>query len=91
MRPVDALARRDGGEIELAPPTWMTLFRLADFATVADALAEQRVAVWDGHNYAVEAMVPLGLDAEDGAVRAGVSVYTTDDDVGRLLAAVAAS
>jgi len=58
---------------------------------VADALAEQRVAVWDGHNYAVEAMVPLGLDAEDGAVRAGVSVYTTDDDVGRLLAAVAAS
>lgn len=40
MPPVDALARRDGGEIELAPPTWMTLFRLASFATVADALAE---------------------------------------------------
>ena len=37
----------------------------------------------------VEAMVPLGLDAEDGAVRAGISVYTTDHDVDRLLAAVA--
>ena len=56
---------------------------------VADALAEQRVAVWDGHNYAVEAMAPLGLDAEAGAVRAGISVYTSDDDVERLLAAVA--
>jgi len=70
-------------------PTLM--FEVAGVAplTVADALAERRVAVWDGHNYAVEAMGPLGLDAEAGAVRAGVSVYTTDEDVDRLLAAVA--
>ena len=40
MRPVDAMARRDGGEIELAPPTWMTLNRLSGFATVEAALAE---------------------------------------------------
>ena len=56
------------------------------FAT--QLLADAQVAVWDGHNYAVEAMIPLGLDAEDGAVRAGISVYTTDHDVDRLLAAV---
>ena len=54
-------------------------------ATVAEHLARQHVAVWDGHNYAVDAMVPLGLDAEAGAVRAGISIYTTDDDVDRLL------
>ena len=53
--------------------------------TVAEHLATQDVAVWDGHNYAVDAMVPLGLDAEAGAVRAGISIYTTDEDVDRLL------
>ena len=35
MRPVDAMARRDGGEIELAPPTWMTLHRLSGFLEAA--------------------------------------------------------
>ena len=40
MRPVDAMARRDGGEIELAPPTWMTLYRLSGFTTIAEALVE---------------------------------------------------
>ncbi|MEE3275636.1 MAG: cysteine desulfurase-like protein [Actinomycetota bacterium] len=57
---------------------------------VAEHLAGARVAVWDGHNYAVEAMGPLGLDPEAGAVRAGISAYTSDEDVDRLLEAVAA-
>ncbi|HSS12157.1 MAG TPA: NUDIX domain-containing protein [Acidimicrobiales bacterium] len=39
FRPADALARRDAGEIELAPPTWVTLFRLTASADVAGALA----------------------------------------------------
>ncbi len=39
MAPADALARRDQGEIELAPPTWVTLHTLAPAATVSDALA----------------------------------------------------
>tara|TARA_B100000029_G_scaffold504481_1_gene583435 strand:- start:91 stop:1260 length:1170 start_codon:yes stop_codon:yes gene_type:complete len=55
----------------------------------ASALAEHRVAVWDGSNYAVDAMEPLGLNTKDGAVRAGISAYTNDEDVDRLLAAVA--
>ena len=38
VRPADGLARRDAGEIELAPPTWVTLHDLADFACVDDAL-----------------------------------------------------
>ena len=42
MRPTDALARRDAQEIELAPPTWMTLTRLSQFETVDDLLADAR-------------------------------------------------
>jgi cysteine desulfurase family protein (TIGR01976 family) len=68
-----------------------TLLFLVDGYTpeeVSARLAESRVAVWDGHNYAVEAMNPLGL-GEAGAVRAGVCVYISDEDVDRLLAGVA--
>ena len=39
VRPGDGLVRRDAGEIELAPPTWVTLHDLARFASVDDALA----------------------------------------------------
>jgi hypothetical protein len=38
-RPADAIRRRDAQEIELGPPTWITLHTLAAFDTVADALA----------------------------------------------------
>ncbi len=42
MRPGDALARRDAGEIELAPPTFVTLYELAQCAGVESALALAR-------------------------------------------------
>lgn len=42
LSPADALARRDAGEYELAPPTWMTLWRLARAGNVDAALAEAR-------------------------------------------------
>jgi len=42
IRPVDALARRDVGEVELAPPTWMTLWRLAGARDVDAALGAAR-------------------------------------------------
>lgn len=38
MRPADALAAYDAGEIQLAPPTWTTLWRLTKHASVGDAL-----------------------------------------------------
>ncbi|HEX6311813.1 MAG TPA: NUDIX hydrolase [Acidimicrobiia bacterium] len=37
--PAAALAARDAGDIELAPPTWVTLHRLAGHGDVASALA----------------------------------------------------
>lgn len=39
FRPADALAARDALEIELAPPTWVTLFELSRFADVDEAMA----------------------------------------------------
>jgi 8-oxo-dGTP pyrophosphatase MutT (NUDIX family) len=44
MRPVDALARRDAREIEVAPPTFVSLSELCDFSDVETALLaiEQR-------------------------------------------------
>ena len=56
--------------------------------TVARILAEREVAVWHGDYYAVETMKHLGLD--DGAVRAGIVHYNTEDEVDRLLDGLAA-
>lgn len=46
MRPDDALAAQRAGEIELPPPTFVSLTRLAPFATVADALDDARSATY---------------------------------------------
>jgi 8-oxo-dGTP pyrophosphatase MutT (NUDIX family) len=40
IEPADALARRDAEEIELAPPTWLTLHRLAGYADVVAAVVD---------------------------------------------------
>jgi selenocysteine lyase/cysteine desulfurase len=56
-------------------------------AEVAGLLAERDLAVWHGNYYAVETMRHLGL--EDGAVRAGIVHYNTEEEVDRLLSALA--
>jgi cysteine desulfurase family protein (TIGR01976 family) len=53
----------------------------------AERLAERRIAVWHGDYYAVEIMKRLGLP--DGAVRAGIVHYNTEEEVDRLLTALA--
>ena len=57
---------------------------------VARRLGEQGVLVWDGHFYAVRALEVLGLEAKGGVVRAGISMYTTEEEVQRLLDGIAA-
>ena len=42
MRPKDALERRDGGEIEVAPPTWVTLHELSRHESTLEALEKTR-------------------------------------------------
>ncbi|MCE9623241.1 MAG: cysteine desulfurase-like protein [Actinomycetia bacterium] len=57
-------------------------------AEVSQALAAEKVAVWDGHNYAVEVVDQLGLADKGGVVRAGISRYLEPADVERLLRVV---
>jgi cysteine desulfurase family protein (TIGR01976 family) len=56
---------------------------------VAELLAEQDIYVWDGNYYALEPMRALGVDDTGGAVRAGFLHYTTEEEVDRLLEALA--
>jgi cysteine desulfurase family protein (TIGR01976 family) len=55
---------------------------------VAAHLAEQRIAVWAGDNYAYELMRRFGLADSGGAVRASIVLYTTAAEVDRLVQAV---
>jgi selenocysteine lyase/cysteine desulfurase len=52
---------------------------------VAEELARNKIAVWSGHSYAVEAVRHMGLSESGGVVRAGVTRYVSHDDVTRLL------
>ncbi|MGZ4674845.1 MAG: aminotransferase class V-fold PLP-dependent enzyme, partial [Ilumatobacteraceae bacterium] len=57
-------------------------------AEASKALGGRGIAVWDGHNYAVEVVDQLGLADSGGVVRAGVVRYVEQPDVDRLLNAV---
>ncbi|MEX2505017.1 MAG: cysteine desulfurase-like protein [Egicoccus sp.] len=57
---------------------------------VARELADTGVNAPASHFYALEASRFLGL-GDEGAVRAGIAPYTSDDDVDRLVAGVAAA
>jgi cysteine desulfurase family protein (TIGR01976 family) len=55
-------------------------------AEIASLLAERDLAVWHGNYYALEVMRHLELP--DGAVRAGIVHYNTENEVDRLLEAL---
>ena len=57
--------------------------------SVAEYAATREIAVWSGNYYALETIRQLGLDEDDGAVRAGIVHYNTPEEVDRLLAALA--
>jgi cysteine desulfurase family protein (TIGR01976 family) len=56
---------------------------------VARRLADRRINVWSGHNYAWELTGVLGIRDSGCAVRAGLVHYNDESDVTRLLEAVA--
>jgi cysteine desulfurase family protein (TIGR01976 family) len=58
-------------------------------AQVADHLADRKINVWHGHNYAWELTGVLGIRDSGSAVRAGLVHYNDWSDVDRLLSAVA--
>jgi cysteine desulfurase family protein (TIGR01976 family) len=89
---VDGLRKIDGvtvyGAAADRAPTLMFNVAGHSSAEVAQALAAQEIAVWDGNYYAYELERHLGL-APHGAVRAGFLHYNEAADAERLLAAVA--
>ena len=69
---------------ERTPTACFTLPGLAP-AVVAEKLGTAGINVWDGNYYAWEPMKFLGLEEKGGAVRAGLSLYNTGDEVERFL------
>jgi cysteine desulfurase family protein (TIGR01976 family) len=57
---------------------------------LAASLAGEGIAVWNGDNYAYELMSRYGLAETGGAIRAAIVLYTTAEEIDRLVAAVAA-
>ncbi len=55
-------------------------------AEAAAALGAQGICVWDGHFYAARAVEVLGLAERGGLLRTGISLYSTEEDVERLVA-----
>ncbi len=58
-------------------------------AEAATVLGEQGVCVWDGHFYAARAVELLGLAERGGLLRTGISMYSTESDIQRLLKGIA--
>src|SRR3954454_10608458 len=89
---LDGFRAIDGVTVHGAPrdraPTVMFTVDGRPSIDVARALAAEQVAVWHGNYYALELARHLGLEP-DGAVRAGAVAYTSEDDVRRLVEAVA--
>jgi selenocysteine lyase/cysteine desulfurase len=80
---VTVLGERRPGD---APTRWFTVTGVEP-QRIAERLAEQRIAVWAGTNYAWEIAHWLGL-GDAGAVRAGLVHYNNAVDVDRLLDAL---
>jgi len=73
LRPAEAIARRDAGEIELAPPTWVTLWRLSGVDTVDEAVTLARRSEpqrFETHMYFPDG-VPVALWHDDVAYDSG--------------------
>jgi selenocysteine lyase/cysteine desulfurase len=73
----DAMDRR-------VPTVAFTHDRIAP-ATVAQALAQENIFVWNGFNYAVEVAKSLGIYETGGAVRVGPVHYNSHDEIDELL------
>lgn len=52
---------------------------------IAELMARENIYVWDGHCYALEPVRQLGLEEKGGAVRVGLSLYNTGEEVDRLI------
>jgi cysteine desulfurase family protein (TIGR01976 family) len=78
----------DFGRRSRAPTVSITLSH-ATAGQAAEALGKEGICVWDGNFYAARAVEILGLNKRGGLLRTGVSMYTSREDLERLLAGIA--
>jgi len=71
-----------------APTVSITLDSMTA-SQAAAALGAQGICVWDGNFYAARAVELLGLEQRGGLLRTGFSLYSTEAESQRLLAALA--
>jgi cysteine desulfurase family protein (TIGR01976 family) len=74
---------------QLRAPTVSITLGKASAAQAATALGKEGICVWDGHFYAARAVQALGLNERGGLLRTGVSMYSSTEDLERLLAGIA--
>ena len=73
---------------ERLPTVAFTWPRLSPRETV-ERLGEVGIFTWSGNYYALRLMERLGLEAEGGAVRIGLTHYNTVEEIDRLIAVLA--
>ena len=71
-----------------APTVSITLDKTTA-AAASSALGKEGICVWDGHFYAARAVEVLGLEGRGGLLRTGVSMYSSREDLERLLQGIA--
>jgi cysteine desulfurase family protein (TIGR01976 family) len=69
-------------------PTISITMDQATAGEAAAALGKQGICVWDGNFYAARAVEVLGLAGRGGLLRTGISMYSTREDLERLLAGI---
>ena len=86
---VELFGIADRSRVEERTPTFAV--RVGDLhpADVAAELGRRGIFVWDGHYYAITLMERLGLQDTGGAVRIGFCHYHSNDEVDRVLDALA--
>lgn len=71
-----------------APTVSITLDKVTA-GEASKALGKEGICVWDGHFYAARAVSVLGLTDRGGLLRTGVSMYSTRQELDRLLKGIA--
>jgi cysteine desulfurase family protein (TIGR01976 family) len=79
----------DGSRFESRTPTAALTIEGHSPRAVAEALAQEAIAVWDGDFYAVGLIERLGLARSGGVVRIGLTHYNTSAEVDRVVGALA--
>src|SRR5207253_9654372 len=79
---------RDTEHIERRVPTICLIIREVKQATVTSELADRAIGVRDGNMYSPRLLKRLGISSDDGAVRASLVHYNTEEEIDCFIAAL---